>query len=48
MSQYSWVNVMPTSFLSITGISIAYITCSTLMLVNAPMNVKSLCGGMVS
>lgn len=44
---YSWVNIMPTSFISVTGISIGYITASTLMLISAPMNVKSLCGGMV-
>ncbi|OKL60184.1 hypothetical protein UA08_04926 [Talaromyces atroroseus] len=43
-----WVNVLPTSFISVTGISIGYITASTLMLISAPMNVKSLCGGMIN
>ncbi|KAF3392977.1 hypothetical protein DPV78_010154 [Talaromyces pinophilus] len=47
-SESSSANVIPTSFLSITGVSIAYLTCSTLMLINAPMNVKSLCGGMIN
>lgn len=44
---YSWTNVLPTSLISVTGVSIAYITASTTMLASVPVNVKSLCGGMV-
>lgn len=43
----SWTNVLPTSLISVTGVSIAYITASTTMLAGVPVNVKSLCGGMV-
>jgi sulfite exporter TauE/SafE len=46
--EYSWVNVLPTIFISVTAISIGYITASTFMLLSAPIHVKSLCGGMVS
>lgn len=44
----SWSNVLPTSLISVTGVSIAYITASTTMLAGVPVNVKSLCGGMVT
>lgn len=47
IDSYSWTNVLPTSLISVTGVSIAYITASTTMLAGVPVNVKSLCGGMV-
>lgn len=47
IDNYSWTNVLPTSLISVTGVSIAYITASTTMLASVPVNVKSLCGGMV-
>ncbi|QKX56319.1 uncharacterized protein TRUGW13939_03420 [Talaromyces rugulosus] len=43
-----WVNVLPTIFISVTAISIGYISASTFMLLSAPMHVKSLCGGMIN
>ncbi|ODM16820.1 hypothetical protein SI65_07785 [Aspergillus cristatus] len=43
-----WTNVLPTSLISVTGVSIAYITASTTMLASVPVNVKSLCGGMIN
>lgn len=40
--------MLPTSLISVIGVSIAYITASTTMLSGVPMNVKSLCGGMIN
>lgn len=44
----SWVNVLPTSLISITAVSLIFVTTSTTILTTVPVNVKSLCGGMVS
>ena len=44
----SWTNALPTSLISVTGVSIAFITTNTTMLSSVPMNVKSLCGGMIN
>jgi len=43
-----WVNVLPASLISITAVSLIFVTTSTLILTTVPVNVKSLCGGMVS
>lgn len=43
-----WVNVLPSSLISITAVSLIFVTTSTLILTTVPVNVKSLCGGMVS
>lgn len=33
--------------MGVAGVSVMYITTSTIMLSSVPVNVKSLCGGMV-
>ncbi|KAI9930774.1 hypothetical protein ASPWEDRAFT_107167 [Aspergillus wentii DTO 134E9] len=43
-----WTNVFPTSLLSVAGVSLAYVTATTTMLNSVPVNVKSLCGGMLN
>ncbi|KAB8276372.1 major facilitator superfamily-domain-containing protein [Aspergillus minisclerotigenes] len=43
-----WVNVLPTSLISITAISLIFVTTSTTILTTVPVNVKSLCGGMLN
>ena len=43
-----WINVLPSSLISITAVSLIFVTTSTLILTTVPVNVKSLCGGMVS
>ncbi|BCR82763.1 MFS transporter [Aspergillus chevalieri] len=43
-----WVNVLPASLISITAVSLIFVTTSTLILTTVPVNVKSLCGGMLN
>ncbi|KAF7591891.1 hypothetical protein BBP40_000938 [Aspergillus hancockii] len=43
-----WVNVLPTSLISITAVSLIFVTTSTTILTTVPVNVKSLCGGMLN
>jgi hypothetical protein len=45
---HSWVNTLATSLISITAVSLIFVTTSTTILTSVPVNVKSLCGGMVS
>jgi hypothetical protein len=45
---YSWVNTLATSLISITAVSLIFVTTSTTILTSVPVDVKSLCGGMVS
>lgn len=44
----SWINTLPSSLLSISAVSFIFVTTSTTILTSVPVNVKSLCGGMVS
>ncbi|RAL06199.1 MFS transporter [Aspergillus ibericus CBS 121593] len=43
-----WINVLPTSLISITAVSLIFVTTSTAILTTVPVNVKSLCGGMLN
>ncbi|KAI9929470.1 hypothetical protein ASPWEDRAFT_28673 [Aspergillus wentii DTO 134E9] len=43
-----WVNVLPSSLISITAVSLIFVTTSTAILTTVPVNVKSLCGGMLN
>ncbi|OJJ98434.1 hypothetical protein ASPACDRAFT_44941 [Aspergillus aculeatus ATCC 16872] len=43
-----WTNVFPTSLISITAVSLIFVTTSTCILTTVPINVKSLCGGMLN
>ncbi|KNG86156.1 MFS transporter [Aspergillus nomiae NRRL 13137] len=43
-----WVNVLPTSLISITAVSLIFVTTSTTILTTVPVSVKSLCGGMLN
>ncbi|KAI9041458.1 permease of the major facilitator superfamily [Aspergillus affinis] len=43
-----WVNVLPTSLISITAVSFIFVTTSTVMLTSVPTEIKSLCGGMLN
>jgi hypothetical protein len=45
---YSWLNVLPTSLISISSVSFIFVTTSTVVLTSVPVEVKSLAGGMVS
>lgn len=40
--------MLPTSLISITAVSLIFVTTSTLILTTVPVNVKSLCGGMLN
>lgn len=44
----SWINTLATSLISITAVSLIFVTTSTTILTSVPVDVKSLCGGMVS
>lgn len=44
----SWLNVLPTSLISISSVSFIFVTTSTVVLTSVPVEVKSLAGGMVS
>ncbi|KAL2009428.1 hypothetical protein VTN00DRAFT_5235 [Thermoascus crustaceus] len=43
-----WKHVFLTSIMGVAGVSVMYITTSTIMLSSVPVNVKSLCGGMIN
>ncbi|KKY24998.1 putative mfs transporter [Phaeomoniella chlamydospora] len=43
-----WKHVFPSSILGVVGVSIVYVSVSVIMLASVPVNVKSLCGGMVN
>ncbi|KAJ5698568.1 hypothetical protein N7462_000573 [Penicillium macrosclerotiorum] len=43
-----WVNVLATSLISISAVSLIFVTTSTTILTTVPVNVKSLCGGMLN
>ncbi|RDH36459.1 MFS general substrate transporter [Aspergillus welwitschiae] len=43
-----WTGLLPTSILGIAGISLSWVTVSTVMLSLVPVNVKSFCGGMIN
>lgn len=42
------MNVLATSLISISAVSLIFVTTSTTILTTVPVEVKSLCGGMVS
>lgn len=44
----SWINALATSLISISAVSLIFVTTSTTILTSVPVDVKSLCGGMVS
>ncbi|KAJ5599378.1 permease of the major facilitator superfamily [Penicillium hetheringtonii] len=43
-----WVNTLGTSLISITAVSLIFVTTSTTILTSVPVEVKSLCGGMLN
>ncbi|KZF24827.1 major facilitator superfamily transporter [Xylona heveae TC161] len=43
-----WKHTFPSSVISVIGVSIGYCTVTSIMLASVPLNVKSLCGGMVN
>ncbi|KAJ5105003.1 hypothetical protein NUU61_002350 [Penicillium alfredii] len=43
-----WVNVFPTSLISISSVSLIFVTTSTTILTSVPVHVKSLSGGMLN
>lgn len=43
-----WKHVFPTTLLSVAGTTIVYCTITVVLLASVPVNVKSLCGGMIN
>lgn len=43
-----WAHVFPTTLLSVAGCTIVYCTITVVLLASVPVNVKSLCGGMIN
>lgn len=43
-----WKHVFPTTVMSVAGTTIVYCTITVVLLASVPVNVKSLCGGMVN
>ncbi|KAF2090687.1 major facilitator superfamily transporter [Saccharata proteae CBS 121410] len=43
-----WLHIFPTSVLGVAGTTIVYICITVSMLASVPVNVKSLCGGMIN
>lgn len=43
-----WKHVFPTTLLSVAGTTIVYATITVVLLSSVPVNVKSLCGGMIN
>ncbi|KAJ5777388.1 major facilitator superfamily-domain-containing protein [Penicillium odoratum] len=43
-----WVNTLATSLISISAVSFIFVTTSTTILTSVPVEVKSLCGGMLN
>ncbi|KAJ5151997.1 permease of the major facilitator superfamily [Penicillium capsulatum] len=47
-SENFWVNTLATSMISISAVSFIFVTTSTTILTSVPVEVKSLCGGMLN
>lgn len=43
-----WKHVFPTTVMSVAGTTIVYCTITVVLLASVPVNVKSLCGGMIN
>ncbi|KAJ5893963.1 hypothetical protein N7495_005654 [Penicillium taxi] len=43
-----WINTLATSLISISAVSLIFVTTSTVILTSVPVEVKSLCGGMLN
>lgn len=43
-----WKHVFPTTVIGVAGITIVYCTITVVLLASVPLNVKSLCGGMIN
>ncbi|KAL1628493.1 hypothetical protein SLS56_005838 [Neofusicoccum ribis] len=43
-----WKHVFPSSIMSVAGTTIVYCTITVVLLASVPVNVKSLCGGMIN
>ncbi|KAG8164506.1 hypothetical protein KVR01_006424 [Diaporthe batatas] len=43
-----WKHVFPTSILSVAGVTIVYCTITVVLLASVPVNVQSMCGGMIN
>lgn len=43
-----WDHVFPTSIIGVAGVTIVYGTITVVLLASVPVNVKSLCGGMIN
>ncbi|KAL1387439.1 major facilitator superfamily transporter [Phyllosticta capitalensis] len=43
-----WKHVFPTTILGVAGVTIGYCTITVVLLASVPVNVKSLCGGMIN
>lgn len=42
------MNVLPTSLISISAVSLIFVTTTTVILTSVPVSIKSLCGGMLN
>ncbi|KAK1507589.1 major facilitator superfamily transporter [Colletotrichum tamarilloi] len=43
-----WKHVFPTTVMGVAGVTIVYCTITVVLLASVPVNVKSLCGGMIN
>ncbi|KAI3391845.1 hypothetical protein diail_6696 [Diaporthe ilicicola] len=43
-----WRHVFPTTILSVAGVTIVYCTITVVLLASVPVNVQSMCGGMIN
>lgn len=43
-----WRHVFPTTIIGVAGVTIVYCTITVVLLASVPVNVKSLCGGMIN
>jgi len=43
-----WLHIFPTTLIGVAGVTIVYCTMTVALLASVPVNVKSLCGGMVN
>lgn len=43
-----WSHCLPTSILTVAGVTIVYCSCTIILLSSVPVAVKSLCGGMIN
>ncbi|KAJ6006262.1 major facilitator superfamily-domain-containing protein [Penicillium sp. IBT 35674x] len=48
LTENFWINTLATSLLSISAVSFIFVTTSTTILTSVPVEVKSLCGGMLN